>query len=830
MYNLRLALRTLFRTPFVTFVAVLSLALGIGANAAIYSLFDQMLLRPLPVPEPGRLVNLSGSEPNPVYQSCNIAGGCDVVFSYRMFRDLEAKNTVLSGLAGHFLFGVNLSWRNQPMSGQGNLVSGSYFPTLGLRPALGRLLTPDDDRGIGNGPVAVLSYEAWQARFGSDPGVLGQALSINGQTFSIVGVAPKGFAGTVLGRRPMVYLPLSMRGAVMPGWDEFENRRSYWVYAFGRLKPGVTLAQARAGLNAVYHPILTEVEAPLQQGMSDATMVKFKAKEVLVEPGAQGQSLLHGTSRTPLLLLFAVTGIVLLIACANIANLLLARGADRSAEMGIRLALGADRRQLLGQLLTESVLLALMGGAAGLLVAKGTLAGIVSMLPVQASGSLQFTLQPSVILFAAGVSLFTGLCFGLYPALHSTRYEVVDAIRASAGRISVGRGAARFRASLVTAQISLATMLLILAGLFLKSLVNISRVDLGLRLDDAVSFSLSPTRSGYDTTRAQQLFERLEERLSTTPGVTGVTSAALRLLAGDNLGTQVEVQGFPQGPDIDRNSRFDRIGPGYFATLGVHLVAGREFTAADRVGAPLVAVVNQTFARKFHLGPDAVGKFMSHHGMDSLEVQIVGIAEDVKYSEVKAPVPPVFYIPWRQEGSIGRLNFYVRTSDPARMLRTLPQIVKEIDPMLPVEELITMPGQVRENVFLDRIISILSAAFALLATLLAAVGLYGVLAYSVQQRTREIGVRMALGASAAAVRRMVLRQVGVLLAIGGLIGLGAALGIGQAAASLLFGLKGHDPMVFALSTLLLALVALGAGYLPARRASRVDPMQALRSE
>jgi predicted permease len=780
--------------------------------------------------EPDRLVNLSAPGPKPGNQSCNQAGDCDVVFSYQMFKDLESKNSVLSGLAAHFTFGVNVAYDNQPMTGQATYVSGSYFPTLGLTPAAGRLFTPADDQGLGASYLAVLAYNAWKARFGGDRNVIGRPVVVNGKSLTIIGVAPKGFEGTTLGSRPLLFVPISMRSVLSPFFDGFERRDSYWAYLFGRLKPGVTLEQASAALNGVYHPIITDVEAPLQKEMSDSTLVKFKAKKLLLEAGARGQSSIHDEAKTPLLMLFAITGIVLLIACANIANLLMARGANRAMEMGVRLALGATRRQLITQLLTESVVLATMGGILGLFVAKWTLDGIAALLPPEAVQSLHFELQPAVLLFAAALSVITGLFFGIFPALHSTRGDVVDAIRSSAGRVSVSRGAARFRASLVTAQISLATALLILAGLFLKSLVNVTRVDLGIKVDDVVTFSISPERSGYDSTRATLLFEQVEERLGAIPGVTAVTSDAIALLAGNNWGNSVNVQGFPSGPDVDDNSRVNEVGAGYFATLGIPVISGREFSVADALGRPKVAVVNEAFARKFNLGKDAVGKFMGRGTHDTLDIQIVGVIKDAKYSDVKLPVPPVFYMPWRQDGSPGSLNFYLRTRNPGEVLRTLPGIMKQIDPMLPVEDLKTLPQQIRENVFLDRMISILSAAFASLATLLAAVGLYGVLAYSVAQRTREIGLRMALGASARQVTAMVMRQVGLMLAVGLLLGLAAAFGLGRGAASLLFGLKGHDPVVFALSVLALALVAFGAGYLPARRAAQVEPMQALRFE
>jgi predicted permease len=832
MRNLKYALRTLFRSPFVTIVAIVSLALGIGANAAIFSLFYQMLLRPLPVQAPARLVNLAGPGPNPGSQSCNQAGGCDEVFSYPMFRDLERVQTVFSGLAAHRLFGANLAYKGQTLNSQGLLVSGSYFPTLGIQPVVGRLLGPDDDQHVGQSPVVVLSHGYWQTRFASNPGVVNETLIVNGQALTIVGVASPNFDGTTLGARPQVFVPITMREVMQPGWKGFDNRTSYSFYLFARLKPGVSMEQARAGINVPYHAILNDVEAQLQQGMSAPTMVRFRAKEVTLAAGAQGQSSVPREAKGPFALLLGVTAFVLLIACANIANLLLARAAKRSGEMAIRLSIGANRWQLVSQLMTESVVLAALGGLAGLAVAYWTLQLIISLLPTEATTKMPMTLSGTAVLFTAGLALGTGLIFGLFPALNATRPDLLSALKGQSGQPSGARGAARFRTSLATVQIALSMMLLVSAGLFTKSLLNVSRVELGAKIDNVITFGISPELNGYTSDRSRALFERLEDELGATPGVSGVTTSMVPLLAGDSWGSDVSVQGYEKGPDTDANARFNEVGPGYFHTLGMPLVAGREFTRADVLDAGKVVIVNEQFAKKFNLGHDVVGKWMSSDSRaKKLDRQIVGLVRDAKYNAVKNAVPPLFFQPYRQDKEIGSINFYVRTSlDPEQMIPTLIKVVARLDPNLPVESPKTMLRQINDNVFLDRMISVLSAAFAGLATLLAAVGLYGVLAYTVAQRTREIGLRMALGAAPGRVRAMVLRQVGWMTLIGGFFGLMAASYLGRIAESMLFELKGRDPLVLVGSAIALTIVALAAGFIPAHRASKIDPMRALRYE
>ena len=829
MANLKLAFRTLFKAPFVTVVAIISLALGIGANAAIFSLFNQMLLRPLPVVQPGRLVNLAAPGPKPGSNSCNQAGRCEEVFSYPMFRDLERVQNVFTTIAAHRIFGANLAYRNQTISGEGVLVSGSYFPVLGIQPAVGRLLDPRDDQKVGESLVAVLSHGYWLSRFDGNPAVVNETLIVNGQHLTIVGVAPAGFEGTTLGSKPQLFVPITLRNLLEPGWNQFANRRSYWAYVFGRLRPGVSIDQARSQLNVQYHAIVND-EAGLQKGMSDQTLARFKAKQILMEDGARGQSSVDTQAATPLKLLLGVTGLVLLIACANIANLLLARAAARSGEMAIRLSIGASRWQLIVQLLTEAVVLSIAGGVAGILVAKWTLDLILSLLPSDAN-ALKFSIDNTVLLFAAALSVATGLLFGLFPALHSTSPDLLPTLKGQAGQPSGAKAAARFRATLATAQIAISMALLVAAGLFTKSLLNVSRVELGIDINNLVTFGVSPELNGYTPERSKQFYERLEDELTRYPGVKGVTSAVVPSLAGSNWGTGMSVEGFKSGPDVDNGSSVNEVGTDYFKTMGIRLLAGREFTRADTLGAPKVAIVNEAFARKFNLGKDAVGKRAASDSNSKLDTQIVGLVQDAKYSEVRDAVPPIYITPYRQDDRVGQNTFYVRTSiDAEQFLPNVHKVVAALDPNLPVENLRTMPQQVRDNVFLDRMISTLSAGFAILATILAAVGLYGVLAYTVAQRTREIGLRMALGAAPGRVRAMVLRQVAVMTLIGGVVGLMAAIGIGSVAESQLYQMKGRDATVLVVSAVLLTLVALGSGLIPAHRASKVDPMRALRYE
>ena len=830
---MKIAIRSLLKTPIVTTIAVLSVALGIGANVAIFSIFNQVLLRPLPVHEPERLVNLVAPGPRSGSVSCGAGGTCDSIFSYPMFRDLARVQTSFVGIAAHRDFGAAVAYAGTSEGGDDMLVSGSYFSVLGLTPHLGRLLGPEDDRQPGAGQVVVLSYDYWQRCFGARSSAIGEGVRVNGQPMTIVGVAPQGFHGTTFGKRPRVYVPASMREQMVPRWKGLGDRRAYWAYLFARLKPGVSAEQAQAILNGQYRSIHTMVDVPLHSGMSPSSFERLKNMEMQVQPGAQGQSRTPEETGAPLRLLFGMTTLVLLICCANVANLLLGRAAARATEMAVRLSIGAGRRHIVAQLLGESMVLAIAGGLTGLVVARWTLSAMQAILPADAASQLSWQIDVDMVLFAAALSIGTGVLFGLFPAFHSTRPNLVTALKANAGQPSGAKAAARFRLTLATAQIALSMALLVSAGLCAKSLLNVARLDLGLKTEQLAVFGVSPAMNGYAPDRVRQVLDAIHDELRAYPGVVDVTTARVRLIAGDASMSDFRLQGVAYGPDDDDSAYYNYVGTDYLRTLGVPLVAGREFLPGDTEDTQKVAIVNEAFLQRNKLGRDAIGKRLQRMGRSSgFDIEIVGVSSNSAYDDVKKDAQaPLVLMPNRQDPDLAGANFYVRTSGSEQdLLAALPRIVQTVDPALPVANPRTMTAQVVENVALDRFVTMMSAAFAGLATLLAALGLYGVLAYTVSQRTREFGLRMALGADSGVVRRLVLRQVGLMTAAGAAIGLASALAVGFAAESLLFHMSARDPLVFFAALVFLTVVALCAGLIPAHRAGRVDPMTALRYE
>jgi len=828
--DLGYALRQVIRHPGLSIIVVLMLAVGLGATTAIYSIFHEILVRPLPVPEPERLVNLGAPGLKPGSTSCTTAGDCSEVFSYPMFRDLAAQQTVLAGLAAHNGFDVNLAYDGSTLPALGLLVSGSYFSTLNLAPTLGRLIGPQDESRAGDSAVVVLSHDYWTSRLGGDERVIGRMLTVNGQALTIIGVAPEGFTGTTLGASPKVFVPLTLRSLMQPNVprESLEDRRNYWLYLFGRLAPGVSLEEARAELDVIYSGILNGVEAALQTDLSDEDLQRFRERRITVVPGARGQSWVP-TGPTPavLTILLGATALVLLIVCANVASLLLARGAARAGEMAIRASIGADGRRLAFQLLAESGVLAMAGGLLSIPVAHATLRAIVAMAPANSVQAFP-TISVGVMALAGVMTLGTALLFGLAPALRAARTDPGAVIKGHVAQSASNRAVARFRGALSTAQIALSTVLLVMAGLFTQSLLNLTRTDLGIDVESVLAFTVSPQLNGYSLERVMEMYREIEEQLGAQPGVEAVGASSVRLLANNVRGAAIDIEGFEPGYPATHTTLND-VGAGFFSALSLPLRAGRPFTEADRIGAPRVAVVNESFVRKFNLGEAAIGTRIGLYG--PREIEIVGVVGDAKYNQVRADAPPQLFLPRLQNPFLGTMTFYVRAAaEPESLARTIRQTMARIDPNLPLADLVTLERQVRDNVFLDRLVMALSSSLAVVATLLAAVGLYGVLAYNVVMRTREIGLRLAIGAAPAHVRRMVLGQVTAKALIGGGLGLAAALGLGRASEALLFGVSGLDPVVLTTSIAVLATVVLGAGYLPALRASKVAPMEALRHD
>ena len=671
LQDLRYAVRSLTRRPLMTAVAVLSLALGIGVNTAIFSVFDLLLLRRLPVKSPGDIVVLVSPGPKPGSLSAGDSGGPEAVFSYPLFRDLEREQTVFDGIGAQRDFPANLSYRGQTIHTDGVLVSGGYFPTLALTPALGRLFTLDDDRVPAGHDVVVLAHDFWATQFGRDPAVVNSTLTVNGAPMTIVGVAPEGFHGTSTMERPRVFIPLTMAAQVRPGWTGIDRRNDHWLYVFGRLKPGLTREQAQTTLNVPFAALMRDVEFPiLRSGIgSDRDREAFQERRILLEPGEHGQNAAENREeiRGIVVLLFAVTGFVLLIACANVANLLLARATDRGTEIAIHQALGASAGRLIRLLLTESCLLGVIGACGAVIVARVTVSAMLLMLPVEDRTMLAFEIDTSALVFTGILGLATGVLFGLFPAIQAARASLTLGLGAQSVRVSGSRAASRFRASLATAQIALATALLAQSGLFVVSLVNIARVDLGIRREGLVTFRLSPNLSGYTPERMQAFYDRVEDDLRAVPGVTSATSTTNPLLADSESRSNVTIEGVQHDPDADMVATRGQVSSDYFRTLGVPLVAGREFTRADVTGRQKVAIVNEAFVRKFNLGADVLGRRMARGAgtKKELDIEIVGLVRDSAHSEVRDRAKPQVFFPYRQEPPTS-VTFYARTSGDVR--------------------------------------------------------------------------------------------------------------------------------------------------------------------
>ncbi len=815
------------RSPAFTAIVVLTLALGIGANTAIFALIDQLMLRTLPVARPEELVILDS--PGPTWGSARNDG----TFSYPMYRALREEGRILSSALARFPAFVSLTFGEKTERVPVELVSGNYFQVLGVGAALGRTLSPEDETS--NVPdtaaIAVLSHAAWRRHFGGDRGVLFRTVLVNAHPFTIVGVADEGFFGLEVGASPDLFVPIAMKGRVTPTWNDLDNPRSLWLHIVARLGPSLARRRAELALGILYRQLLTR-ELPTMPDASEAFRARYVEKPLRLLPGARGLSDARAQFAMPLFALLGIVGLVLLISCASVANLLIARAGARQKEIVLRLAVGASRRRLLGQLLVESLVLAFLGGAAGVGVASVAGRALLSRLPDEVlARALSAAPSPRVVGFAALVSALTALVFGLAPALQATRLSLSSALKDESASVVSGSQGTALRKGLVIAQVALSLVLLVLAGLFWQSLVNLRRLDPGFTPTPLVAFTIDAPLNGYSQDAARVLYGRLLDELRSVPGVVDASLAEIGAMTRTFNRKRVRVEGYQPRATEDMNPHVNAIGPGFFATLGVPLLAGRELTPQDGAASPRVAVINDSMARHY-FGTTSPLRHRLGYGRDEVpSVEIVGVVPDVKWSAIHEEAPRMFFVPYAQLERLEEVTFYVRaTQAPATIGREIRKRIAQIDPRLPVFHLKTVGSQIDESLFADRMIAGLSAAVGLFATLLAALGLYGVMTYNIVRRTREIGVRMALGAGRGAVLALVLSDAARLIAIGIAIGLPASLAIASLLQFQLFGLTAKDPLTLAIATATIAATGLLAGLIPADRAARLDPMRALKRD
>jgi predicted permease len=833
--DVRYALRTLQRSRGFTLAAVLSLGLGIGANTAIFSLIDVVLLKLLPVKNPQQLVLLSWVSqawPRPFLNSYDgnsskDTSGRDTAtsFSYHTFEQLRDHNRMFSSVFAFTGLDVNASFNGQAELVGGELVSGDYFAGLGVQPFIGQSLTSTHDRKPE--PVMMISYGYWERRFGRDSTVLGKSIVVNGTPFTILGVTPREFFGVVPGKSPDVFIPMSMQPylAAGPEAPRFSDPKYWWVLLMGRLKPGVSDAQARADLDVVF-------QQNLKEGQTSGAPSR-ETPHIEISPASKGLDSLRLEFSKSLFLLMAVVGLVLLIACANIANLLLARTTAREKEIAVRLAIGAGRIRLVRQLLTESILLASFGGIVGLLLAFGGSRVFVPL--IMRSTNLNVRPDFRVLVFTAVVCIVTGVLFGLAPAFRATQVNPNLALKSSSSTFA-GKGfrnrLARF---LVVSQVSISLVLLIGAGLFVRTLVNLDSLDAGFNRLNILLFRIDPTMSGYKEIRLANFYEELVRRLEATPGVVSATLSRHALIGDGATTDNVSADDGALKACQDLSVHVHFVGARFFETLGTPVLLGRGIGAYDRENAPRVVVINESLARRCFGNDNPVGRQLTWPIGDSKtrrRVEIVGVAKNAKYASLQAEIPDTIYIPYVQYPlMLGAMVFEVRTAEnPTGLVPAVHHALDGVDRNVPMVDVQTQVEQINGSLYQERLFSKLSTFFGLLALLLASIGLYGIMAYAVVRRTGEIGIRMALGAQRRQVMWLVLRETLSMLLISFVVGVPVALAATRFISGMLFGLKPSDPGTICLAALLMAAVACVASYIPARRASRVDPIVALRYE
>jgi predicted permease len=829
MWNdLRFALRVMRRSGGVTALAILSLALGIGANTAISSLIYQVAMRSVPAADPERLVVLKSDDYSFGWTRRDNSASA---FSKPMYEGLRDRVQAFQGLVARAGFPATLAYRGSAVNARAEVVSGNFFEVLGVRPALGRLISSDDDRPARE-PVVVLSHDYWKNHLGSDRRVVNQRVLLNAHPVVVIGVAPAGFRGLLAGSNPDVFAPLSTMSLVSAGWDRDSIVSAYWLNLVARLKPGVTVRRADDEAQTLFRAILQD-ELPRFSNLSQAAGDRLLKKTLRVEPAAQGLNELRSQWQTPLLVLMAMTGLLLLIACANVANLLLARAAARRREIAVRLAIGASRLHLFRQLLVESVLLSAIGGLLGIPLATFLVQGLLSLLPSDATGGwLGASVDGRLWAYGFLLSLATGVLFGLAPAWASARLALALALKEQSSGLSAGGAQSRMQRLLVGAQICFSLVLLIAAGLFSHSLYNLLNHNVGFVPDHLVTFSVDPSLNGYGSKRSLAYFREMRERLSALPGVAMAVNAEFAPFGGNNWGNGVRVPGSRTASDNFVDVQENSVTPGYFRTLEIPLLAGRDFRASDNESAPKVVVLSRTLARFLFQDENPIGRHLIMGG-DQEDAEIVGVVADSQFTGVRDAPSRFLYTPYDQGGDefTRQAAFFMRSRGAeAAVMSAAESAVKQLDPNIPVQRLVTMNALIRDSVEAERLLAFLVLAFGALAAMLAAVGLYGTISHAVTRRTREFGIRIALGADASRILGLVLSEICWMLGAGIVVGLPATYALARLIESQLFGIRAYDPLVLIGAAILMSFVAVIAGLIPGARAMRIEPVRALKHE